>query len=192
MSHLSRELFIAETYALLADERRTEISVSTILDACAAKKGSLYHFFPNGKDELILAVVEDMHQRAGGHIQSCIDKSKTTGHAVQRHVVDIAKTIEAKGPSKCVPISTVAIVFGSDNEEVRVACNDALDSFAQLYESKLKADGLSQQEARNLSKFIATSIEGAFVLSRSMRSSLPLRNAAKHLRSIVDDYLAPR
>ena len=55
MNRLSRDIFVERTRVLLTQQGCTEVSLSNVLTACGANKGSLYHFFPKGKDELVVA-----------------------------------------------------------------------------------------------------------------------------------------
>src|SRR5579871_4596615 len=59
---------IERTAVLLAKKGLQGASFSAILEASGAPRGSLYHHFPGGKDELVLAALEAAGKRASAFL----------------------------------------------------------------------------------------------------------------------------
>lgn len=190
LKHLTREIFVLQACELLAQSDRNDIPISLLLESCGAKKGSLYYFFPNGKDELVVAAVERMRECAKSHIKSCLESTDSIADAVYKQLSDLARCMESEGSSFAIPFTAVASITGTDNETVRIACEVALQHLEKIYTQWLKNIGLSIKEARSTANFIITSVEGAFLLSRTQQSSKPLKNAAIHLRQYTADCIS--
>lgn len=184
MSRLTREFFVKQTCELLTQQGRIDFSLSDVLRLCGAQKGSLYHFFPNGKGELVAAAVDLLSDLAYEHAQFVLETQATPGDAVHKFVTDTANYLESPD-AVAMPFSAIATLTNEDSEEVKLACQRALKRLESAFCQGLKASGLETKEAKSLASFFVTTIEGAFLMSRAVETSTPLRNAAKHLRELV-------
>lgn len=72
------------------------------------------------------------------------------------------------------PIETVALEVASTNEPLRKATAEVFESWIESLAGRFATAGIPQERARELSISLITSLEGAFVLSRAMRSPEPL------------------
>ncbi len=185
MNRLTREVFIEQTCRLLNERGRIDFALSDVLDSCGAQKGSLYHFFPEGKNELVVAAVGQMSECALAHVQACLSSEDSVADAVYKHVSDLAKLVETPGRPIAIPFSAIAAITGDDNEEVTLACQRALQRLEAAFCKALKKNGVKANEAKSIAAFIIASIEGAFLLSRTRRTGQPLRLAASNLRVFV-------
>src|SRR5271168_1693606 len=59
-----RQRMIDQAVILLARKGPQGASFSEVLEASGAPRGSLYHHFPGGKDELVLAAIDTASERA--------------------------------------------------------------------------------------------------------------------------------
>ncbi|MEL6110228.1 MAG: TetR/AcrR family transcriptional regulator [Planctomycetota bacterium] len=187
MPRLTRDVFVEQTCKLLNERGRTDFSLSDVLQSCGAQKGSLYHFFPEGKDELVVAAVGHLSDCAFAHVQSCLETKSTVASAVYKQLNDLANWIEAREHLTAIPFSAIAAITGGANVEVESACKQALARIESLYFGKLKSDGLSSSKAKSVATFIVVTTEGAFLLSKLHQSDQPLRLAATNLRAFVSN-----
>lgn len=185
MKRLTKEIFIEQTCRLLNERGRIDFALSDVLDSCGAQKGSLYHFFPGGKNELVVAAVEQMSDCALAHVQACLESEDSVADAVYRQVSDLAKLVETQDRPIAIPFSAIAAITGDDNEEVTLACQRALQRLESAFLKALKNDGLKASQAKGVATFIIAAIEGAFLLSRTGRTGKPLRLAAPNLRIFI-------
>ena len=63
MSSESRDRMIAAATRLLARDGLEGTSFSTVLAESGAPRGSIYHHFPEGKDQLVREAVEEVGRR---------------------------------------------------------------------------------------------------------------------------------
>ncbi len=75
------------------------------------------------------------------------------------------------------PIATVALEVASSSEPLRQATADVFTDWITEGTRLITAWGLSAADARALTVVVISALEGAFVLSRSLRSTEPLRAA---------------
>jgi AcrR family transcriptional regulator len=153
--------------------------LKAILSAGDAPYGSLYHFFPGGKEELGVAVLE-----AGGVtyrelVESIFtpdaDVAQATGDFFER----AAELVEATQFADACPIATIALEVASANEPMRQAAAAAFDSWLAVLAYRLVRAGIPAPRARELAIQMFCAIEGAFLLSRTTRSAEPIRIAGR-------------
>lgn len=185
MSRLTSQHFVDRTSQLLREHSGGDISLSMVLNACGAQKGSLYYFFPGGKDELLAAAVENMRQCAMTHIQKCMEESQSTVEGIQKHLHFVAKLVDSPESELGMPFLAMAATIGENSTSVRAVCEKALKWFESYFASQLVKEGYSNKEAKNLATMTMISIEGAILLARVRGNSSPIKLAAAQLGDLI-------
>ena len=72
------------------------------------------------------------------------------------------------------PIATVALEVANTSEPMREACAEAFNSWLALLQTRFEEAGIEATRASELAIELFCAIEGAFLLSRTTRSSKPL------------------
>jgi hypothetical protein len=72
------------------------------------------------------------------------------------------------------PIATVALEVSSTSEPMRLACADVFESWVDAATERLVEVGLTRKRSRELAFSLIAALEGAFVLSRALRSTEPI------------------
>ena len=177
MSRLTSEHFVDRTSELLREQGGGDVSLSMVLKACDAQKGSLYHFFPGGKDELVAAAVKKMHACATSHIRQCIDETQSAAGGARKHLLHIAKWADEPG-TLGMPFLALAATVGEANASVRAACGVALQEIECLFSKQLVAEGVESRRAKRLASFAMASIDGSILYARIQGNSKPVKLAA--------------
>lgn len=81
--------------------------------------------------------------------------------------------------AEACPITTVALETSSTSEPLRLACADVFESWIAAGAERHVDAGLDQGRARELAIGLLAALEGAFVLSRALRSTEPLEIAGQ-------------
>ncbi len=152
--------------------------MSMVLEACGAQKGSLYHFFPGGKEELLAAAVKKMHTCATSHIRQCIDETQSAAEGARKHLLHVARLIDRPDSGLGMPFLALAATFGETNESVHMACQAALKEIESLFASQLVSEGLEAKQAKRLSGFAMAAIDGSILYARVRGNSKPVKLAA--------------
>jgi AcrR family transcriptional regulator len=149
--------------------------------------GSLYHHFPEGKEQL----GEEVLRRGGAFFLALYEQIADAATDVASGVADFfdgaAATLSATDFADACPIATVAGETASTSERLRRAGADAFESWLGALGGRLEAEGVPAPRARELALSTVMLLEGAFLLSRSLRSTVPLHvardTALRELRS---------
>lgn len=163
----SAELFRRHGYA--------GTGLKAILAASNAPYGSLYHFFPGGKEELGVAAL-----RAGGItyrelVESFFPEGVDVVDATRSFFEGAAELVETTDFADACPIATVALEVASTSEPMREAAAEAFESWLAVLERRFIETGVSTSRAREVAVELFCLIEGAFLLSRTIRDATPVR-----------------
>jgi AcrR family transcriptional regulator len=148
--------------------------IKQILTTAHAPFSSLYHFFPGGKDELGGEVVRIAGARYQSLVEAVFDAAPDIVQGVRDCFAGAAETLRATDYADACPIATVALEVASVNEPLRVATAEVFTSWIDACTRRFRAAGMRPARARELAIATINLLEGAFVLSRALRSTEPL------------------
>ena len=185
MPRLTSQHFVDCASDLLRENCGGDITLAMVLDACGAQKGSLYHFFPGGKEELLAAAVEKMRDCAMAHLRQCMEESRCASEGIRKHLHFVAKLIDRPDNGLGMPFLALASTIGENSASVQAACDNALREFEKFYSSQLVKDGFSNREAKKLAAFSVATVEGAIQLARLRGSSAPVKLAAEKIAELT-------
>ncbi len=175
--YASAELFRRQGYA--------GTGLKQIVGAADAPFGSLYHFFPGGKEELADEVL-----RAGGRFflalyEAMAAEASDLATGIRDFFAGAGETLTATEYADACPIATVAGEIASTHDALRQATADAFESWlAALAEDAVEA-GVDPAPARALALSLLALLEGAFLLCRSLRSTEPMAAAGETAHALV-------
>jgi AcrR family transcriptional regulator len=186
----TRERIVQASAELFRRQGFTGTGVKQIVAEASAPFGSLYHFFPGGKQQLGEDVIRSSGALYGELIDLFFTPRAEPVAATRRFFAAAADTLEQTGYADACPIATVALEVSSTNEPLRRACADVFEGWIEKASAHLRARGVPRRRARELAIALLSSLEGAFVLARALRSTEPLRLAGAQAAAAVKDALA--
>ncbi|HLM50954.1 MAG TPA: TetR family transcriptional regulator [Solirubrobacteraceae bacterium] len=174
----SRERIVFAGAELFRRQGYAATGVKQIVAEAQAPFGSLYHHFPGGKEQLADEVL-----RTGGAFflalyRSIIDQAPDLSTGVRAFFAGAAETLEVTDFQDACPIATVAGEVASANDTLRRATADVFESWSAALAGDLRAAGAQPADARAAALAVLAQLEGAFLLSRSLRSTDPMHAAA--------------
>ncbi|HEV7534142.1 MAG TPA: TetR/AcrR family transcriptional regulator, partial [Acidimicrobiia bacterium] len=143
--------------------------------------GSLYHFFPGGKDEL---AAEALRMSGAGYqllVEGILETAPDLESAIRISFAGAAEVLAASDYADACWIETVALEVASTNEPLRQVTAEIFDGWIEAATRWMEGHGIAPDRARALGIAYITGLEGAFVLSRALRSREPLRATGEML-----------
>jgi AcrR family transcriptional regulator len=178
----SAELFRRQGY--------TGTGVKQIVDTASAPFGSLYHFFPKGKEELGAATIRWSGAIYGELIDVFFQPGADPVTATRRFFDAAAIAVRDSDYADACPIATVALEVASTSEPLRQATADVFEAWLATLTERFTGAGLTKAQARRLAVSLFCLLEGAFILARATRDESHLRtagaSAAEAVRSALD------
>ncbi|HEY4779699.1 MAG TPA: TetR/AcrR family transcriptional regulator [Solirubrobacterales bacterium] len=163
--------------------------VKQILAEAGAPFGSLYHFFPGGKAELGAETVRRSGLLYGLLLGEFAGPEVELARGIRNFFAGAAETLVETDYADACPIATVALETSSTDEELRQACADVFAAWIEGGTERFAAEGLPRPQARALVIQMLAGLEGAFVLSRALRSTEPVELAGEAAVAAIEAAL---
>jgi TetR/AcrR family transcriptional repressor of lmrAB and yxaGH operons len=181
---IKRDEIIATTCELLELQGYHATGLNRILQESGAPKGSLYHYFPAGKEELAAAAMARSGASISANIEGALAAYDDPTVAVTGFIRELAGYVAASGYRQGGPITAVALEAASTSERLRLACRDEYRGWQALFAAKLgPAHGAAR--AGRLAALIIAAIEGGIILARSEQSEQPLHDVADEIEALL-------
>jgi TetR/AcrR family transcriptional regulator, lmrAB and yxaGH operons repressor len=167
----------------------TGTGLKAILAASDAPFGSLYHFFPGGKEELGAEAVRESGRNYLGLVEAFYPVGGDVVAGTQQFFEVAAQVMELTEYVDACQIATVALEVANTSEPMREACAEAFDSWLSLLQTRFIEAGIEDKRASELAVELFCAVEGAFLLSRTIRSPKPLHVTGLASTKVVRDAL---
>lgn len=190
MTTNTRERIVQSSAELFRRQGYTGTGVKQIVAEASAPFGSLYHFFPGGKEQLGAEVVRWSGALYGQLIDAFFLPGADPVTATRKFFAGAAETLIETDYADACPIATVALEVASVNEPMREACADVFNGWIEGATGRLVQAGLPRKRSRALAISMIASLEGAFVLARALRSTEPLEAAGNAVSAEVREAVA--
>jgi AcrR family transcriptional regulator len=152
-------------------------SFSTVLAETNAPRGSIYHHFPGGKEELVTAAIDVTRQ----HALNLIDQDMGAS------AVDVTKSFLAAWrvlltyghlDAGC---ALVAVTVAAETDALRQRTGEAFRAWRDKLARALGAGGLSEADASSTATLLLAACEGAVVICRAEQDIGPFDLVAAQL-----------
>jgi TetR/AcrR family transcriptional repressor of lmrAB and yxaGH operons len=177
----TKQRMIELTAVLLARKGLQGTSFSEVLEASGAPRGSLYHHFPGGKDELVFAALGAAGDQALKVLAHQRGKAATE---VARAFIEMWRTVLEKS-NFAAGCGVVAVTVAAETpaliEKAAEVFRNSRSSLARL----LADGGVPAKRADSLAVSLIAACEGAVVLSRAERSIEPFDLVATEQLAVI-------
>jgi TetR/AcrR family transcriptional regulator, lmrAB and yxaGH operons repressor len=182
-----RERVVQAASRLLRTRGYAGTSLRDIVKAADAPWGSLQHYFPGGKDQIVVEAMRTGTSQVDGMIDDAFGRGRGAEAAVRAFFAQSAEVMEKRDFEAGCPVALVALEHAGGEDEIARLSRASLDGWIERFATYLREDGIESRAARRLGAAIINQYEGALMLSRIGRDVAPLRNAGNAMRQLVAD-----
>jgi TetR/AcrR family transcriptional repressor of lmrAB and yxaGH operons len=140
--------------------------------------GSVQHHFPGGKQQLALEALRAGEQVARGAVRRGFEKHENAGDAIAWWFGKVQQVLERSDFEQGCPIAMLALHSGDD--AIGEASRAVLAGWVEELAAALAERGYD--DCRELALSTVTTLQGAIVLSKGLRSAAPLELATREVR----------
>lgn len=159
--------------------------INEIVKVSGAPKGSLYHYFPNGKDEIAVAAVQFAGNGLVATLEKLYQEQQSAAALVQAYCELLAGWMAKSGFRDGCPITTTLLESAPQSAEVAAAGREAFAGWSAVISRALVRDGFSDADAMRLATLSISAIEGALILARVESSARPINDVASSLGTVL-------
>ena len=182
----TKDIFIDTASSLFANQGYHATGISEILKKSNAPKGSLYYYFPQGKEQLAQEALQKTAEKISTEILDVLAKASTPLEGLQQHLIYIAQKIEKDLFQPNVSISLIALETFSSNEIIRLECERTFQQIQNIYKNSFLKMDLQEEYADFLAMTMVMLTEGAITFSLTKKNTQPLHQLANNLPLLIN------
>ncbi|HWS22917.1 MAG TPA: TetR/AcrR family transcriptional regulator [Anaerolineales bacterium] len=160
--------------------------LNEIIQNSGAPKGSLYYYFPDGKEQ----IASEVAIRAGEIIAQRIrDMSKIysePSEVIFEFLKQIAKKMEENDFHSGSTITMMAMESVTQSKRINQACQEAYLTIINALKELLMDGGVEAERAQGMAEIIISAIEGGIILSRTFQSPDYIRRVADRIKQMLN------
>lgn len=189
----TRDRILDATTHLLRRQGYTATGIKQIVVEGDAPLGSVYHYFPGGKEQIAAEALA----RSGEKIRRTIERAGDAPDlpaAINGYFTVNAERLRDSDYERGCPIAIVCLETASVNERIRQVCEDAFNKWQVTMAQVFVDAGIAAADADGLATFVLSSYEGALTMSRALRDIQPMITSGAAVASVLHAHLgdAPR
>lgn len=174
-----RDNLVRTAMRLFRRQGYASTGLQQIVAESGAPKGSLYHYFPDGKEALGEAAVT----LAGGLVREMLE-----GHAAKHaepaaflraYCRTMAGWMEESDFRSGCPVATTLLETAPASPAITTAGAHAIDGWIDVIGGVFERAGVERREARTKAQLVVAAMEGALLLARVRRATRPILDVAK-------------
>jgi len=178
-----RDRLLRTTETMLREAGMAGTGIKDVVKRSGAPIGSLYHYFPGGKMQLVTEALE-LHAGRSNALITRFFSGKTSAATAVRQLFDsAAEGFDRAGADKGCAIGAVSLDLQAGDSEARRICRATFDGWVDLIAPHLSFPNKAARKAYAVT--IVAALEGAFVLARAARSGAPFRDVGKALATAL-------
>lgn len=179
----SRAKMVRSAASLIRTQGISATSFSDVLADSGAPRGSIYHHFPLGKEQLAEDAIRWTSERVLAHQREC---PATTASGVLECFIDMWRqtVLASNGGAGCV-VAGVAIDTTAGEDGLMVIVRAAFRSWVDLLTAQLVAVGVRADRAPAIATATVAGLEGALILCRAEGQVGPLETIAAELMRLL-------
>lgn len=181
----TKQRMLDSAVALLRERGVSGVTLDAVLARSEAPRGSVYHHFPGGRNELILAAA----RQAGDFITAVVDETSAEADPptmLDRFVRFWQHTLAETDYLAGCPIAALGLSSHQDNPEAAELVRDIFTRWQTNLSMVLAANGTSRARADRLATVTIAAIEGAIILCRAHRDNGPLEDVRTEIAPLLE------
>lgn len=180
----SRTALIDAAAQLFRRQGYAATGVNQILETADVKAGSLYHHFPDGKQQLAAAVVEGAGTDIETRLRQFLDSGLPVADIVDGWIGLMSSGLAMDRRDGC-PIEPIATESVNASPLVRAASARAFRAWHLAIADRLREDGWGEADSEQTALAVIALLEGALILSRIAGDSAALDAAKAGARTLL-------
>lgn len=185
MAYGARDRMVYAAAQLVRRQGVSGTGLRQVVERAEAPRGSLQHYFPGGKDQLVREALGWSAEFAAGRVEEQAAASRTPGELFERMAGQWADELRRRNYAAGCPLVATAADAAAD-ESLRTATSAGFATWLAPIREALERMGVPAARCAPLATLMLSALEGAIVLARADRDDGPLRTVTTELRPLLD------
>lgn len=181
-----REAIVAAAARLFRRQGYAATGLNQVVAESRAPKGSLYHYFPEGKAQIAAEVIRYAADKVTTTLGELARSEPSAADLLRAYARLLTGWLEESDFRDGSPIATALLELTPGDARVAAAGRAALDDWAGVLESRLRSDGVDDDRASRLARMALAALDGALVQARVAGDGRPVLDAAEEVALLID------
>jgi TetR/AcrR family transcriptional repressor of lmrAB and yxaGH operons len=182
----TRERILSAAKHLFQQRGYYAVGTAEILERAHAPKGSMYHHFPDGKEQIAIEVVPTIRGDVLAIMQRLASEQKSVAEILPLLAKGMARWLKASKWSEGTMLASVTVGSVPDLPKLHAAIKEAFDEWREHIATLLTREGWTKPNARTMAQTIIASIEGAMILARIDQDERVMLKVAETLATMIE------
>lgn len=160
--------------------------LSEILSSSGAPRGSLYYYFPGGKEEIGAAAVDAAGDLVSETLRKLAADADSPVDFLHAYTELLTHWMAASGYRDGCPITTTLLEMAPESAAITEAGRSSLATWREIVANLLLRHGWPDDEADQTATAVIAGLEGALLMARVEGSARPIEAMAQALGSMLD------
>ncbi|ELP62196.1 TetR/AcrR family transcriptional regulator [Streptomyces turgidiscabies] len=180
-----RQRIVAGAADMISRRGLNATSIRETAKHARAPLGSTYHYFPEGKQQLVTEAVRYTGAWTAGSLRKELEAGPVAGLraflALWRKIV-----VDSDFRAGC-PVLAVSVEESPTDEPTTalLAAADVFTEWENLLAGSLREHGVEARRAAQLATLVVAAVEGTVAMCRAKRSAQPLDDTAEQLQVLI-------
>jgi TetR/AcrR family transcriptional repressor of lmrAB and yxaGH operons len=179
----TRDRLLDAATTLLRRSGLSGAGINEIVRESGAPKGSVYHHFPDGKEQIATEALARHARAVVAFIDAAAAGKRSPPAKLEALFEAFAVRVEQGGFLHTCPAGTVCLDLEAGMEGLRLAVADSFEAYLGAIARHFPLE--TRQRTRSFAGLALTTIEGAYLRSRAERSGAPFREAGRWLATLL-------
>ncbi|WP_067460545.1 TetR/AcrR family transcriptional regulator [Actinomadura macra] len=183
-----RERMVFSAAQLIRRDGVTATGLREVAERAGAPRGSLQHYFPGGKEQVVNEAVEWAGRYASGRVARFMSTMSrpTPSRLFAAMVRQWSEEFSSAGFAGGCPVAAATVDCADSVESTRTASAAAFAAWRRPVARELAGMGVPPRRADALATLMISALEGAILMARAERNVRPLRAVARELGPYLD------
>lgn len=182
----TRDRIIETTARLLRRQGYHATGLLQIVQESVAPRGSLYHYFPGGKEDLAVEALKRGGAEVENELVDALRSSSNVIEGLKKVGQRVLNTLKTSGFQDGCPVSTVALETAAQSPRLQQVCSEMFARMQRVIAESLQKDGYPADEALDLANIVLCTYEGGLLLARTHQNTWPLEHALDSLAHLLE------
>ena len=170
-------------------QRRGYYAVGTaeILAASHAPKGSMYHHFPDGKEQIAIEAVKTIRNDVLAAMRLLEEKELSAADSVRALAKGMAQWLKDSNYREGTMLASTTVGSVPDLPKLHAALKEAFDDWRAQIVKLLTSEGWTKPSATAMAQTLLAGIEGAMILARIDQDERVVIKVAETLAALIEN-----
>ena len=180
----TRERLLHAAIALMRRSGLSGAGINEIVRESGAPKGSVYHFFPEGKQQIVAEALRIYAARVVDFMDAALASRRAPGKKVLALFDAYAARLEEGRFAHSCPSGTVCLDLEAEMEALRLVVAGTFDRYIDTIAAHF--DFRNAARSRAFAGLVLTAIQGAYIRGRALKSADPFTEAGAWLAQLAE------